>query len=59
MAPFFTGTCDPYSPVSVNCPLGNLVVYAVNVSSPEHVAKALKFADKHNIRTVIRNTGHE
>ncbi|KAJ5881698.1 FAD binding domain protein [Penicillium soppii] len=60
MAPFFTnGTCDPYHPVSKPCTLGNFVKYAVNVSSPVHVAKTLKFANKHNIRFIIRNTGHD
>ncbi|KAJ5221507.1 FAD binding domain protein [Penicillium citrinum] len=60
MAPFFTnGTCDPYHPVSKPCTLGNFVRYAVNVSSPVHVAKTLKFASKHNIRFIIRNTGHD
>ncbi|KAJ5085929.1 hypothetical protein N7532_010700 [Penicillium argentinense] len=60
MAPFFTnGTCDPYHPVSKPCTLGNFVRYAVNVSEPAHVAKTLKFANKHNIRFIIRNTGHD
>ncbi|KAJ5767224.1 uncharacterized protein N7511_004840 [Penicillium nucicola] len=60
MAPFFTnGTCDPYHPVSKKCTLGNLIHYAVNVSRPEHVSKTLKFATTHNIRLVVRNTGHD
>lgn len=60
MAPFFTnGSCLPFSPVSKPCTLGNLIVYAVDVSTPEHVSEALKFATKHNIRVVVRNTGHE
>jgi FAD/FMN-containing dehydrogenase len=60
MAPFFTnGTCDPFHPVSKPCTLGNYVVYAVNVSKPEHISKAMQFATKHNIRVVVRNTGHD
>jgi hypothetical protein len=31
----------------------------VNVTSPDHISYALKFAIKHNIRVVIRNTGHD
>lgn len=58
MAPFF-GSCDPFSPVSKPCNIGNLVQYAVNVSKPEHVTETLKFANKHNIRFVVRNTGHD
>ncbi|KAJ5100638.1 CAZyme family AA7 [Penicillium angulare] len=60
MAPFFAnGTCDPYHPVSKPCGLGNYIRYAVNVSSPTHISKALRFATKHNIRVVVRNTGHD
>ncbi|KAJ6024875.1 FAD binding domain protein [Penicillium herquei] len=60
MAPLFTnGTCDPYHPISKPCTLGNFVRYAVNVSTPTHVAKTLKFATEHNIRFIIRNTGHD
>ncbi|KAJ6120512.1 hypothetical protein N7523_004792 [Penicillium sp. IBT 18751x] len=60
MAPFFTnGTCDPFHPVSKQCTLGNLVHYAVNVSQPEHVSKAMMFATTHQIRFVVRNTGHD
>ncbi|KAJ5279618.1 FAD binding domain protein [Penicillium angulare] len=60
MAPFFTnGTCDPFHPISKPCTLGNFVRYAVDVSTPEHVAKTLQFATKHNIRFIIRNTGHD
>ncbi|KAL4900447.1 hypothetical protein BDW74DRAFT_182780 [Aspergillus multicolor] len=60
MAPYFgNNTCDPFHPREQPCLLGNYVVYAVNVSEPEDVIKTLKFADKHNIRFVIRNTGHD
>lgn len=60
MAPFFTnGTCDPFHPVSKPCTLGNFINYAVNVSKPEHVSKTLSFVKKHNIRLVVRNTGHD
>ncbi|OJJ38346.1 hypothetical protein ASPWEDRAFT_105839 [Aspergillus wentii DTO 134E9] len=60
MAPFFAnGTCDPYHPVSKPCTLGNYIVYAVNVTKPDHVSASLKFATEHNIRLVVRNTGHD
>lgn len=58
MAPFF-GSCDPFSPISAPCTIGNLVQYAVNISEPEHVIKTLSFANQHNIRFVVRNTGHD
>lgn len=59
MQSFFTnGTCDPFHAVSKPCTLGTMVNYAVNVSKPEHVMETMHFVKKHNIRLVIRNTGH-
>lgn len=55
---FANGTCDPFHVVSKPCTLGNMVNYAVNVSKPEHIIKTVHFVKKHNIRLVIRNTGH-
>ncbi|KAJ5355018.1 FAD linked oxidase N-terminal [Penicillium cataractarum] len=60
MAPFFAnGTCDPYHAISKPCTLGNYVRYSVNVTCPEQIATAIKFATKYNIRLVVRNTGHD
>ncbi|KAL5048960.1 hypothetical protein BDW71DRAFT_176885 [Aspergillus fruticulosus] len=60
MAPFFAnGSCDPFHPIHKPCTLDNYIVYAVNVSKPEHVSKTIQFTTKYNIRTVIRNTGHD
>ncbi|KAL4786903.1 hypothetical protein BJX76DRAFT_354715 [Aspergillus varians] len=60
MAPFFTNnSCDPFHPVTRPCKLGPYITYAVTVSKPEHVSKALAFASAHDIRLVIRNTGHD
>lgn len=60
MAPFFTnGTCDPFHPVSKPCTLGNYVRYAVDVHKPEHISKTLAFVKEHNIRLIVRNTGHD
>ncbi|KAF0636494.1 hypothetical protein FPSE5266_02824 [Fusarium pseudograminearum] len=60
MAPLFANqSCDPFQPRDKPCTLGNYVRYAVNVTSAEDVAAAVKFAQKKNIRFVIRNTGHD
>ncbi|KAI0380480.1 FAD-binding domain-containing protein [Hypomontagnella monticulosa] len=60
MAPLFANqSCDPWQPRSKPCTLGNYVSYAVNVSGPDDVIAALKFADEKNLRFVIRNTGHD
>jgi hypothetical protein len=63
MAPFFANqSCDPFQPEARPCSLGNYVHYAVNLSTfnaASEVAAAVRFAHEHNIRFVIRNTGHE
>ncbi|TPR02971.1 FAD dependent oxidoreductase family protein [Aspergillus niger] len=60
MAPWFTnGSCDPFHPIAKPCTLGNYIVYAVNVSQPSHISRALAFATAHNLRVVVRNTGHD
>jgi len=56
---FQNGTCDPFNPVSQKCELSNLVSYSVNLSSAADVQASLKFAEKKNLRVVIKNTGHE
>ncbi|KAH6679766.1 hypothetical protein B0J14DRAFT_533858 [Halenospora varia] len=60
MAPFFANqSCDPFTPSSSPCSLGNYVDYAVNVSSSGDIVAAVNFAQQNNIRFVIRNTGHD
>ncbi|KAI9170655.1 FAD-linked oxidoreductase ZEB1 [Paramyrothecium foliicola] len=60
MAPLFANeSCDPFEARERPCTLGNYVRYAVDVATPEHIAAALQFANKHNIRIVVRNTGHD
>ena len=60
MAPFFANqSCDPWTSESRPCLLGNYVDYAVNVTCANDVIAAVNFAQKNNIRFVIRNTAHE
>ncbi|KAL0933841.1 isoamyl alcohol oxidase (FAD binding domain-containing protein) [Colletotrichum truncatum] len=60
MAPFFANqSCDPFQPQSRACLLGNYVVYAVDAKTPEHIQATIAFAKEHNIRFVVRNTGHD
>jgi len=60
MSPFFTNlSCDPFTLEAKPCTLVNHVDYAVNVMVPADVAEGITFATRHNIRLVIRNTGHE
>lgn len=60
MQAFFANqSCDPFLAQSKTCTLGNYVSYAVKVSNSKQVAAAVKFANKYNLRIVVRNTGHE
>lgn len=52
-------SCDPFAASTGTCRLGNMVSYAVNVSSPAEIAQTIAYATEKNIRLVIRNTGHE
>ncbi|KAI0095757.1 putative alcohol oxidase [Nemania sp. FL0031] len=60
MAPFFANnSCDPFAPRDSPCVVGAYVRYAVDARSASHYQAAIKFATKHNIRLVVRNTGHD
>lgn len=60
MAPFFANrSCDPFTGMEAQCITGTYVAYAVRVTCAEDVITALSFAESHNIRIVIRNTGHD
>ncbi|KAF7336904.1 FAD binding domain protein [Mycena venus] len=60
MTPFFANlSCDPFTRPEDSCVLGTYVQYAVNVTRRVHIYKTLDFVRKHNIRFVVRNTGHD
>ncbi|KAF5875951.1 putative fad binding domain protein [Botrytis fragariae] len=60
MNPYFLNqSCDPFTDSSKPCLNGNLPEYAINISSAADVAAGLKFAEKNNIRVIIKNTGHD
>ncbi|KAL9003922.1 MAG: hypothetical protein Q9188_003238 [Gyalolechia gomerana] len=60
MAPFYANqSCDPFTPEEQPCTLGNYVDFAINVTEPSDIAKGLAFAKRHNVRLVVRNTGHD
>ncbi|KAL2823238.1 hypothetical protein BDW59DRAFT_98927 [Aspergillus cavernicola] len=60
MQPFWANqSCDAFTPRSTPCQLGTYVSYAVDVASSRDVIAAIKFAQDHNIRFVIKNTGHD
>ncbi|KAI1652573.1 hypothetical protein F4813DRAFT_377667 [Daldinia decipiens] len=60
MAGFFANmSCDPFTPRNAQCIVGSYVAYVVNASGALEYRETLNFAKKHNIRLVIRNTGHD
>ena len=60
MAPLFANnSCSPFMPQNTSCALGNYVSYAVRIRDASDASKTLAFAAKHNVRLVIRNTGHD
>lgn len=60
MASRFTNlSCNPFSSKTSPCTIGNYVQYAVNATDAAQVQKTIHFAARHNIRLVIRNTGHD
>ncbi|OQE42363.1 hypothetical protein PENCOP_c004G01683 [Penicillium coprophilum] len=60
MAPVFTNlSCNPFSSKYSPCMIGNYVQYAVNATNAAHIQETINFAARHNIRLVIRNTGHD
>ena len=60
MASFFANeSCDPFAPPDAPCSVGSYVQYAVRATSAYDYQVTLAFAQAHNIRLVIRNTGHD
>lgn len=60
MAPFFANqSCDPFLPREARCIVGAYVQYAVDARNVSDYQATIDFARVHNIRFVIRNTGHD
>lgn len=54
-----TWGCQLNVSASTPCTQGNLPVLAARVTSLADVQKAVRFAAKHNLRLVIKNSGHD
>lgn len=60
MAPFFANnSCNPFLDPATSCVFGNDPWFSVNATSIEDYQETVSFASSHNIRLVIRNTGHD
>ncbi|KXX78001.1 6-hydroxy-D-nicotine oxidase [Madurella mycetomatis] len=56
---FTNNSCNPWLDRTAPCTIGSHVVYAINATDPTHLQRGISFAKRHNIRLVIRNTGHD
>ncbi|KAJ5632856.1 hypothetical protein N7490_009195 [Penicillium lividum] len=60
MSPYWlNNSCSPFTSHNASCTLGNIASYAINVSSAADVQAGLNFAQDHNIRVQVKNTGHD
>ena len=57
---FANDSCNPIADQSGGkCGIGSYVQYAINVTGDADAVAGIAFAKKHNIRLLVRNTGHE
>lgn len=56
---FQNNSCSPFLAANGTCDLGNLAQYAINVSDANSVIAGIQFAQAHNIRLIVKNTGHD
>ena len=59
-----TSSCSLFEPdleekLYNTCSLGRLAPYYVDVRNASHISAALQFAQTHNIRISVKNTGHD
>nr|UYO77233.1 FAD-dependent isoamyl alcohol oxidase [Trichoderma psychrophilum] len=52
-------SCVPFTSESTACTMGNYASYVVNVTGASDIVSAIAFAKQHNVRIVIKNTGHD
>lgn len=57
---FTNNSCNPFDQdPNAPCTVGYHVAYTINATSTAHIQAAVRFAQEHNIRLVIRNSGHD
>ena len=50
---------NPKETLYSTCSLGRLATYYVDVANTSHISATLQFANAHNIRISVKNTGHD
>lgn len=53
------GGCNPFADWEAPCNLDGLVAYTVNATSVDDFKTTVQFVKTHNLRLVIRNSGHD
>ncbi|KAJ2983059.1 hypothetical protein NUW58_g6316 [Xylaria curta] len=56
---FSNNSCNPFLAPAAPCTIGSLAVYTINATGTADFQHAVRFAKRHNVRLVIRNTGHD
>ncbi|KAI5857483.1 FAD-binding domain-containing protein [Durotheca rogersii] len=56
---FTNDTCRPTRNPRDSCTIGYYGVYVIRAQSRDHIKAGVDFAREHNLRLVIRNTGHD
>ncbi|KAL7625904.1 hypothetical protein AAE478_005128 [Parahypoxylon ruwenzoriense] len=56
---FTNDTCRPTENPAESCTIGFYGVYVILARSRDHVKAGVDFAREHNLRLIIRNTGHD
>jgi hypothetical protein len=56
---FSNYTCQPTDDPSTSCTLGYYGVFVLDAYNKNHIKSGLDFARDHNLRLVVRNTGHD
>ncbi|KAI8633358.1 FAD binding domain protein [Xylariaceae sp. FL1651] len=59
MPGWFQESCNPFSPTSQPCELGDFASYSIGVESVDDIIAGIQFSKDHNVRLVIKNTGHD
>lgn len=52
-------TCRPTTNPADSCTLGYFPIYVIMATTKQHIKAGIDFARKHNIRVIVRNTGHD
>ncbi|KAK8876992.1 FAD-binding domain-containing protein [Apiospora arundinis] len=56
---FSNNSCNPWLGPDTPCTIGSTSVYVINATKVTDIQEGIRFATEHNIRLVIRNTGHD